>query len=488
MVALAALALFAIPPQRLFPGDATYKDRQGFYLAISKVHVDMPAAEARRLLGRPDDTIRDHDELGGYNADEIWCYGTDKHLGFPTLGVVCILRGKVFWSSGQPIDMSTGRPVERPYLPLMQEAELRSTLRKIGGEDRGKYDRTTWLVRTANALIDLGTAKAVFVLTECERVSKPYDGPADIGSLERVVFEVPYPPGYPQDREPDAMPTELKPAFRKDPRFPMILFEDIPYEFSLGFYVGFVGTPASYKFDYHHYRVRSNRLRPPDDPFLSCERLIASDWWPFPDHAKADERFRGPYKEQAGFALGTVLSLVSDVYQPVDYRSEWPGNGLDLEKFHQGYLKVKAHWGDRRQRYVRQDGSTLVDKPQPPSQRWAPKNFNGVHAIVTLQRAGVSTNVSAKIETTALGAGPWQPEVLRIIDAKTGKVIDWIGVVDDSTVGQERRSESSYLAGRGSKVAWGGDAGHGLTIPLGTALRVELATRNQVLQGPVLRP
>lgn len=479
MIGLLGLYIAFQASRPLFPKDASYSDRAGFYAALSRVRANMPAGDARKILGTPDDVIHDHDELGGYVADEIWNYGTDRHLGVVTLGSVYVQRGHVFWISPRQPDVG--------FKQVVPEGQFRRLIRLIGGESRGRYDEAAWRLRSANALIDAGHDGAVSALQICESLESPtLEG--NIGDLMTLIFEVPDPPGYPVGPEPDIFKPALKPTFRKESRFPMIVYEDIPFVFSLGSSFS-TGPGRTYLPQFKPFPIRTKRLRPPDDPFLACERLVASDLWPFPDHARADERFRRPYKEQLGFAMQQVLQLVFDVYQPVDYRSEFPGNGLDLAKFHRGFLKVHAHWDDKLQRYVRQDGVTLVQKKDPAVQKWLPPDFNNLQARVTLQRRGVSDYVNASVEVSSKGSGPWLPEILLVTDAKTGRRFGSVQFVPLDGHSATELKDLDYLAMPiQSGQSWGGGSGCGLTIPAGASARVGLKTREGTVQGPVLKP
>src|SRR5439155_26392043 len=66
--------------------------RQAFARAMSKIKEGMAEKDVLALLGKPDD-IRTHNDPGGISTTrtkEIWCYGTNGHLTFATLGRVYI--------------------------------------------------------------------------------------------------------------------------------------------------------------------------------------------------------------------------------------------------------------------------------------------------------------------------------------------------------------------------------------------------------------
>src|SRR5258708_1790962 len=104
--------------------------RADFAKAMAQVKEKMPAAEVEKLLGKADDT-RTQEDVGGPDpgltpdsTKEIWCYGTDAHMGFPTLGSVAIdTTGKVQYAYG-----GGGAPPDPALIP---EAQLEDLLRLI---------------------------------------------------------------------------------------------------------------------------------------------------------------------------------------------------------------------------------------------------------------------------------------------------------------------------------------------------------------------
>src|SRR5437660_956050 len=99
MICLSAPLLLARGSGAAYPSAAieVLRDRAAFYRRMAKVREGMAVADIKRLIGTPDDIRRGEDELGGTVADEIWCYGTDRHLGFPTLAEISIAKGKVYF-------------------------------------------------------------------------------------------------------------------------------------------------------------------------------------------------------------------------------------------------------------------------------------------------------------------------------------------------------------------------------------------------------
>src|SRR5262245_49099205 len=98
--------------QILSAGDCgKFETRGEFTRAMSKVHEGMKIDQLIETFGTPDD-IRTQNDPGGISTTgtlEVWSYGSDTHLGFPTLG--CIYVDPVgaqymFGGTGNPIDPS----------------------------------------------------------------------------------------------------------------------------------------------------------------------------------------------------------------------------------------------------------------------------------------------------------------------------------------------------------------------------------------------
>jgi hypothetical protein len=234
--------------------------------------------------------------------------------------------------------------------------DVQSLVRMVAGAGRNRNNRTAWMIRTANSLIDAGPDRALAAFRANDAGGRGH-GDLDAADLMRLVFQpaptLPTGPIFPPYPEPNVMKKELRTHFLKSPRFPMIVVEDVPFTLVLGGYIGAGGWPFPTLKDYERYPLGTKRLVPSNDPFLACEKLIASDQWPFPKHSKSDRRFAIPYRENEGNVMRQVLELVSDVYRPVTDLDSDGSNGIDLPKFHRGFLKLHAHWDDRLQRYVK---------------------------------------------------------------------------------------------------------------------------------------
>src|SRR5262245_43818598 len=66
--------------------------RAKFASDMAQLVQGMPKTQVEKILGKPDD-IKTQNDPGGIPTNEtkeIWCYGTNGHLTFPTLGQVFI--------------------------------------------------------------------------------------------------------------------------------------------------------------------------------------------------------------------------------------------------------------------------------------------------------------------------------------------------------------------------------------------------------------
>lgn len=482
LLLIAILALVAISP--------IDTGRGAFYMALAQVHDGMSPAQVEQLLGRPDDT-RTHEELGGIVADSMWCYGTDRHLGMATLGHVFFKGGKVwgFFSNGAP------------FKQLMPEADLQRIMRQLyqGSERRTPRYDPLWVIRSVNMLIPLGIDKVCFAIEQYGRVLGGYVyGDQDLFWALRTLFEPPDPPGFmPVPMIGAIYPTPPK-DLRKSPRFPMEIVDDVPFNLLRG--VSMAGVPESpfWALSYYRkYKLRTNPLVPPNDPFLAYEKLLKSKEWPWPGHTKAEDRFTIPYEEDEGFALKQVLMMVRRVYQPVDFRVPTGVNGLDFPKFHKGFLALGVRWDPVLQQYVRADGKTLADKKNPPEVTWKPKDMNNMHVTASLQRLAELDYVTLGFTAEDKAATSFLPEVLSVYDAASNELLACIPVdgrdlSNDSVFNGKAEGASArakYLLLPALKLQrMVHSKGLGVNLAKGRRVRLELATRKEVQTSPIVNP
>jgi hypothetical protein len=68
------------------------RTRAEFAAAMAKIKEGMTEKEILDILGKPDDVRTQFDPGGVHLAQtkEIWCYGANGHLSFPTLGSIYV--------------------------------------------------------------------------------------------------------------------------------------------------------------------------------------------------------------------------------------------------------------------------------------------------------------------------------------------------------------------------------------------------------------
>ena len=145
--------------------------REDFVKAIGQIRKGMAEKDVLSILGQPDD-IRTQFDPGGmstFGTKEIWGYGTDGHLSFPTLGCIFIdTAGRAEYIFG-----ATGQP---PHYALFTEDELRGLLRLINTTSgyEGDYYNPLSVIKVVNALQALGKQKALAAIDEYLRVSDEF--------------------------------------------------------------------------------------------------------------------------------------------------------------------------------------------------------------------------------------------------------------------------------------------------------------------------
>ena len=156
--------------------------------------------------------------ISTFTTKEIWGYGAEGHLSFPTLGCVFIDTA----GQAQYIFGGRGHP---PARALFEEEELRGLLRVIDttpGYKDGYYYNPLSLIKVVNALQALGKQRAMAAIDEYLRVSSEFTseyGRDGVFLVLRVLFDIPgstgtMPPMF--VREPGPLRTyepEFTPAF-----------------------------------------------------------------------------------------------------------------------------------------------------------------------------------------------------------------------------------------------------------------------------------
>jgi hypothetical protein len=257
--------------------------REKFAAAVAKIEIGMARSKVLGILGKPDDVVTEPIVIGDRpgvrprRPREIWCYGTDKHLGFPTLARVYIdTNGKVQYVCGN------AKPA--PTVGLFKEAELRHLLRLVHRAWLFSREESSplGLIQAVNSLHRLEKRKVLAVIEEYLRVCSPLDSEGERALLLiRVLFEPPDTPGFKPlpllGSTSPAPPTDRKAC----PRFPIILFRDIPISpVTLSIRMGPPLDPhPEFQHFKEHGRIRAKALRPPNNPLSVLDELFTADRW-----------------------------------------------------------------------------------------------------------------------------------------------------------------------------------------------------------------
>jgi hypothetical protein len=181
-------------------------------------------------------------------------------------------------------------------------------------------------------------------------------------------------------------PSPLAPALRVSPRFPVVLHQDIPFIGIRGYSLS--GSPEPLEAHLEPYRksgkIRSQPLRPPDNPLLVIDELVTSPAWP---------SWVGQGHWGKSVAREQALRLVDPVYRvsETEYDSRLArrdaGEDDDWRSHLAKYGALAARWDPVRSTYVRSDGASLPPLPEPNyyPRVWRPAPTGGT-VTVTLQR------------------------------------------------------------------------------------------------------
>jgi hypothetical protein len=356
---LALLALLAIAP---FGADVPARQsRATFAHAMAQVKDYWTMAQVKRLLGPPDDVWPPNDAPQYVMAgDEAWCYGTNGHHTMPTLGYVMFREGKVLYANG-----GGGKP---PSPKVITETELVDAMRRmyrpLDQAMRSNSDPLQ-LIRVANLLIPKGREKALAVLGEYDRLHPDgFDHDDWLFWLVRVMFTSNRPGGAFSVPAIGIADPPTPAGLLEWPTFPVLMMDDVPFcIYTMGALGGFP-EPFGWYLQEHQgeWTIRQTRLHPPDDPFLSYKKLVASSAWPFPRLSPTQTPSRGVSAEGEGPALDRVIELVRTAYRP--HRVRLPGvpaDPLDYDTYHAEFLALGCRWDEASQMYVRKDGVVLGD-------------------------------------------------------------------------------------------------------------------------------
>jgi len=328
----------------------TKLSRAEFAKAMAKVDRGQTKAQVLKLIGPPDDIWPGNDSrlYVEYGQDEVWCYGSRKHHGFPNLGRVDFKDGVVMY-----VDGNEGTP---PSPSVVSEEDLVKALEILNPRpyfecfrDGGPHTDPQMLIKCANMLMDLGRTKALAVLCESDRLRPSYDP----FWLVRVAFTSEKPGGVFTRPGLGMMSPEPPKDLSTWPTCPVAIVDDLP----ISFFKGSMGSGLPESFSEYADRcskewvLKTKHLRPPDDPFSIYRK------------------FQGPVAVLARgngktSVINSLVNLVHTAYFPVNNKSteEYMLEDADLDRFHREFLALGGHWDVKRQEYVRKDGSTLKNK------------------------------------------------------------------------------------------------------------------------------
>lgn len=472
------VAFLANPQERR----GKFRHRVAFATLFAKVHEGMTKAQAMRLTGEPDVVERTSEAGAGQSgaATEIWLYGTTGTRNFPSLGSVS------FSEDGTVVECRGNRDLPLPGLP--PEPVLRQVFQAIddGAEAEpaqpNRFDPLL-TVRAVNAVLSLPPECRAAVVREYFRVG-------GLGSIAfvRALFDVPANPGY--------MPVpeigDIAPPPPRDlsvcPRFPFAIVDDVPLDVTTG--VCLTGLPElpSMHFDVllRTCRMREEPLRPTDRPWEVLDDFQASPAWLFgATYEIGTPLFKDPLRLESAPSADTgtgliqrqLVRLVRTVYpsETVDLSDRCTSPPLaDWETVVAGLKNLGFGWDDKRQTYALADGTVLFPLKPPAERRlsrhvFAPPILRPVRGLVVVARKDAqSVSVYFRL-SGAKAAGPGGVSLQLLADQNPAPV----GTLSTQwDVDDELQRE----------------AGTFLSVPQGTAVRLQLTFNGRTFVGPPLTP
>jgi hypothetical protein len=430
MGAISAILLYALLAPSAPAGtgaESPFRNRAKFAGQLGEIQVGMSRWQVGTMLGTPDDiwygneVNASHDVGLNRPGSEVWAYGGNGHLTFPTLGKVSFDKaGKVVEVVGQ-----SERPVSDA---LPAESATRRILRLIDGlKGYGDGNDPLRVIQVVNALQPLGKTGALAMIDEYLRASDPIGsdgGREGLFVVVRCLFDVPKPPGYLPPMLVGAPRPAGPQAPRRSPRFPVVLYRDIPFVGISGYMLAGEAEPLeSHLRTYcEHGTIRARPLRPPDNPLAVIDGLVATPEWP--DWGGEKDWGKAIAREQA-------LRLVDSVYRTDDANMDSALEGratsgvarwrADVAKFQ----SLGAHWDPTHNIYVRVDGTSLAPRPEPYTypRTWLARTSAGL-VKVELQR---QDNKTVNLWLSASAPRPPMPS-LRIYckgkEIKTGGALN----------------------------------------------------------------
>jgi hypothetical protein len=419
------------------------------------------------MLGKPDDIRTRHDasERLPNETKEVWCYGTNGHMTFPTLGCIDINkqgyveRAHVGW--GDP-----------PTRNLFEEEELRDLLRLIDTapiDNASQYNPLS-TIQIVNKLHVLGKQKALAATAEYLRIAP--DRPSNRSSRVFLVLHVLFEPPARAGRVPNA---------RLTVRSRIVVWEDVPLLMPLPIRFAFVpvfGSSLSTDDPLGEFRkqghMRAKPLVPTDSP-LGLYDVFKKHFPEFSDK-NSDSTLAINAKLQV---INQLLRLVKPVYHletDLSGYSFTERKELDARwrKIVTDVGALDAHWDAQRNKYTFKDGSTL---PEPLIKLYRREIWKLVEmpgeAEATVERIH-KARIYVGIQWSGRRGQKIQPATLRVI------------VVNS----EERRPIEISLAEL-TKAALEYDfysAGEYLNVEEGRDVQLELVIGKESKHSPVYKP
>ncbi len=423
--------------------------RAAFTHAIRIVKRGWSRTQVRRLLGRPDDVWPQNDSINYVMyGDETWCYGTNGHHTFPTLGRVTFRDGKVLTVAG-----GWGEP---PPVKVIGESELTEAMRKMY---RRPNRNMMWLdsdsqrlIQVANLLIPKGQAKALAILGEYGRTNLGDRDSDWLFWLVRVLFTSKRPGGvFPIPSIGVISPLPPK-DLRKWPTYPVAIVDDVPVVFVRGVELAGKTKPFALYMREHmkEWTLRKTTLTPPDDPFPTYRKLKAA-------HAETP--------------LKAFLGLVRSAYRPRNLEESARVQGTDYDRHHKAFLALGCRWDVQRQMYVRRNGSVLPDQADEVLQ--TQYRFQGVPrldiAVTYSRRTPKSVDVQTICEETR--RGKVGPAILVAEDPESGAELHYMAINDPDVPPPWETTREKIMA-RAPHPSQPGGIGTGFGFDLNAGRRV----------------
>jgi hypothetical protein len=339
---MGALGASATVPVAASAQKSPLRSRRGFASAMSRIKEGMSTADVLRLLGEPDDRL---------SEDTLWLYGTSGPGTFPTLGHVGFNeRVSYFQGAGTPF-----ADRDFPEAGIRDLVQLLSTIHPDWMRNEPIVYNPLTLIRIVNRLIPLGKSRCLALTNEFLRVSGDLEVAVDQGLVLRILFDVPKSGAMPDGWWWVSMPEGVEP--RLAPRFPMFLVDDVPLLLHENVF-GRSGQGWPVKRDVlffeKHGTVRSQPLKPPDNPMSVVDGLVSSPSWIWKEDK---ERMRMKARAQVKLLLRDVLPrLEQEGMQEMVARhageKEFEQADARWRKAVEDVRALKPRWDAKQNRYV----------------------------------------------------------------------------------------------------------------------------------------